>query len=225
MDYTAATKREVLPISGQSAIEEVVNSFTHGIGILFGFAATILLIFFSASTGDPYLTIGCSIFGATMILQYSASTLYHSLRGRRAKRIMQVLDHVAIYLLIAGTFTPFAMGPLRAQWGWGMLALIWFLALGGSALEASNAMRNKAVSVALYLGMGWLAVLTFPTLQDLLPMKALVWLLVGGSSYTVGVIFFLWEKLPFNHAIWHVFVLAGTISHFCAILNFVAPLS
>jgi hemolysin III len=217
------TKQPVLPVSGQSLIEEIVNSLTHGLGVLFGVSASTLLVFFATQQDDLYLTVGCIIFGVTVVLLYSASTLYHSLRGEKWKRVMQVLDHVAIYLLIAGTYTPYALGPLRPTWGWGMLALIWSLALLGSILEAARAVRSPGVSVALYLGMGWLAVITFPALQEILPTKALVFLIVGGSSYTIGTIFFLWDKLPFNHAIWHLFVLVGTISHFFSVLEFVAP--
>lgn len=204
-------------------IEEIVNSLTHGLGVLFGVSASTLLVFFASQQDDLYLTIGCIIFGFTVVLLYSASTLYHSLRGEKWKRFMQVLDHVAIYLLIAGTYTPFALGPLRDSWGWGMLAMIWALALLGSILEAARAVRSPAVSVALYLGMGWLALITYPTLSTLLPGKALVFLLIGGSSYTIGTIFFLWNKLKFNHAIWHMFVLIGTVSHFFSVLEFVAP--
>lgn len=204
-------------------IEEIVNSLTHGLGVLFGVSASTLLIFFASQQDDIYLTVGCAIFGFTVVLLYSTSTLYHSLRGEKWKRWMQVLDHVAIYLLIAGTYTPFALGPLRDAWGWGMLILIWGLAVLGSVLEAANAVRSRGVSVALYLGMGWLAMITFPTLAPLLPGKALVFLLVGGSSYTIGTVFFLWNKLKFNHAIWHLFVLVGTISHFFSVLEFVAP--
>jgi hemolysin III len=216
-------KEHLLPVSGQSMIEEIVNSLTHGLGVLFGVSASTLLVFFASQQDDIYLTVGCAIFGFTVVLLYSASTLYHSMRSEKWKRAMQILDHVAIYLLIAGTYTPYALGPLRHSWGWGMLGLIWGLALIGSILEAARAVRSPGVSVALYLGMGWLALITFPALSEILPTKALVFLLVGGSSYTLGTIFFLWNKLKFNHAIWHIFVLVGTVSHFLSVLEFVTP--
>jgi hemolysin III len=215
--------KRLLPVSQQSIVEEFANSLTHGLGILFGVSATTLLMFFAARQEDLFLTVGCGVFGFTVVLLYASSTLYHSLRGEKWKRFMQVVDHVAIYLLIAGTYTPYALGPLRPYWGWGMLILIWGLALTGSALEAKKAVRSPAVGVALYLGMGWLAAITFPTLLEILPPKAMVLLVIGGSAYTLGTIFFLWEKLPFNHAIWHLFALVGTVSHFLSVLHFVGP--
>lgn len=209
------------PVSRQTGLEEVINSATHAAGALFGVIATVLLLRLTWQSGhaDWLLSIGVAVYGLTVIILYSASSLYHWVRSPKRKRMLQVVDHVAIYLLIAGTYTPFALGPLREGWGWGMLALIWGLAAAGMALEASRAVRNRAVSIALYLGMGWIALLTFPTLVELLPMPALTWLLIGGSTYTLGTAFFLWNRLPFNHVIWHLFVLAGSICHFYAILH------
>lgn len=223
MELDRWTHRERLPISGQSGLEETVNGVTHAVGVLFGLVGTVLLLRFTLPSGDALLSVGMVVFGTTVVLLYAVSTVYHLSRSQRRKRLLQVLDHVAIYLLIAGTYTPFALGPLREGWGWGMLGLIWGLALAGMTLEALQAVRNRAVSIALYLGMGWIAVLTFPTLVELLPLPALTWLLVGGTAYTLGTVFFLWNRLPFNHAIWHLFVLAGTVSHFCAILHFLSP--
>lgn len=210
-------------VSRQSGLEETLNSLTHAFGVLLGIAATALLLRFTIPAGDLWFSAGIAIFGVTVVALYTASTLYHWARHPGRKRFLQVVDHVAIYLLIAGTYTPFALGPLREGWGWGMLTLIWGLALGGMALEAKGAVRNRAVSIALYLGMGWIAILSFPTLLELLPIQAVVWLLAGGTSYTLGTAFFLWNRLPFHHTVWHLFVLLGTVCHFCAILHLLAP--
>lgn len=223
MNINRWTHREPHPVSRQTGIEETLNSLTHALGVLFGVAATAMLLRFTMPQGDWLFSLGVSIFGLTVVVLYAASTLYHWVHTPRHKRFLQVVDHVAIYLLIAGTYTPFALGPLRDGGGWGMLILIWGLAIAGMALEAKRAVRNRAVSIALYLGMGWIATVTFPSLLHLLPIQAAAWLLVGGSSYTLGTVFFLWNRLPFNHAIWHVFVLLGTVSHFCAILHLLSP--
>lgn len=223
MPFDRLTHAEKHLVSRQSGLEETLNSLTHALGVLFGIAATSMLLQFTVPQGDWWFSVGVAVFGFTVVVLYAASTLYHWARNPARKRLLQVIDHVAIYLLIAGTYTPFALGPLREGWGWGMLALIWGLALGGMALEAKGAVRNRAASVALYLGMGWIAVLSFPTLLELLPIQAVTWLLAGGSAYTIGTVFFLWSRLPFHHAIWHVFVLLGTVCHYCAILHLLAP--
>ncbi len=213
------------PISGQSVLEEIVNSLTHGLGVLFGIAASALLVFLAQEHADSQVVIGCSVFGATVVLLYASSTAYHGARNEIWKRRLQTMDHVAIYLLIAGTYTPFALGPMRDHSGALFLVLIWCLAAIGSVLEGAHLVRNKGISIALYLIMGWIAVLAFPVLRLVLPVEALAWLITGGSAYTLGTVFFLWEKLPFSHSIWHIFVLVGTVSHFCAILHFVAPIA
>ncbi|MCH2101590.1 MAG: hemolysin III family protein [Planctomycetes bacterium] len=223
MAFDRWTHDEKHLVSRQSGLEETLNSLTHALGVLFGVVATALLLRFTIPTGDLWFSAGIAIFGTTVVVLYASSTLYHWARSPRRKRLLQVIDHVAIYLLIAGTYTPFALGPLREDWGWGMLALIWSLALGGMALEAKRAVRNRAVSIALYLGMGWLAILSFPTLLALLPIQAVIWLLAGGTSYTIGTAFFLWNRLPFHHTVWHLFALLGTVCHFCAILHLLAP--
>ncbi len=211
------------PISGQSVAEEIVNSVTHGLGVLLGVAATVLLVVFSALYRDAALITANAIFGATVVVLYLASTLYHSVRSERWKRRLQVLDHIAIYLLIAGTYTPFALGPMRGGTGTLMLVAVWVLAFVGSVREIRGGSGSDLGAVLLYLGMGWMAVLAFPTLREALPLSALVWLICGGTAYTAGTAFFLWQRLPFHHSIWHLFVLGGTISHFFAILSFVHP--
>jgi len=204
-------------------LEEVVNSLTHGLGVVFGIVATVFLLAYSAGRGDPALIVSCAIFGGSVILLYAASTLYHGVQARAWKRRLQVVDHVAIYLLIAGTYTPFALGPMRGGFGTLMLLVVWLLAFVGSARELRGRPGSDLLSVLIYLGMGWMAVVAFPALRDSLPVPALGWLIGGGTAYTVGTAFFLWQRLPFSHSIWHLFVLGGTVSHFVAILHFVHP--
>jgi len=224
MNLSRWTDQEIFPVSGQSGIEEAINSATHAVGVLFGLFSTALLVSLVWPHGDRLFAAGVVIYGVTVVILYAVSTLYHSARSEKRKRFLQTVDHVAIYLVIAGTYTPFALGPLREGWGWGMLALIWGMAAIGMTLEAKHAVRNRAVSIALYLAMGWIALISFPTLLELLPMQALTWLLAGGTAYTIGTVFFLWNRLPFNHSIWHVFVLVGTVCHFYSILHFVSPM-
>jgi hemolysin III len=200
-----------------------VNSITHGLGVLFGVVATVFLVLFAAGRGDAGLVVGCAVFGASVILLYLASTLYHSIQSERWKLRLQRFDHVAIYLLIAGTYTPFALGPMRGAFGITLLCVVWALALAGSLRKLFGGPGRDLVSVALYLGMGWMAVIAFPMLDERLPAAALGWLIGGGSAYTLGTAFFLWQRLPFAHSIWHVFVLGGTVSHAVAILFFVHP--
>ncbi|RMH04204.1 MAG: hemolysin III family protein [Planctomycetota bacterium] len=211
------------PVSGQSPPEELVNSLSHGLGAAFGIVATVLLPTWAAGRGDPALVAGCAVFGASIILLYAASAVYHALPGERWKRRLQVLDHIAIYLLIAGTYTPFALGPMRGRVGLLMLVAVWLLALVGTVRELRRSRSSDLAAVLIYLGMGWMAVLAFPVLRAALPPAGLAWLIGGGVCYSAGTGFFLWRRLPFHHAVWHLFVLAGTVSHFLAILSFVHP--
>lgn len=198
-----------------------MNSLTHGLGLVLGAAATTLLVILAAMQGDGLLVAGCAVFGGSVLLLYGASTVYHTARNETWKRRLQVFDHIAIYLLIAGTYTPFALGPLRGFQGLVLLAGIWLVALFGSLLELRWKSRPDWLSVLLYLAMGWLALLAFPSMRETLSLAAIVCLLAGGAAYTAGTAFYLWQRLPFHHGIWHIFVLLGTGSHFASILLFV----
>ena len=167
--------------------------------------------------------VGCTVYGVTLVLLYSASTLYHGLPLSRAKVIFQSLDQSAIYLLIAGTYTPFTLVNLRGPWGWSLFAIVWALALLGILSRATILHGRPAVSVAFYIAMGWVAVVAVKPILAVIPVGCLLLLLVGGVAYTAGVIFYAWERLPYNHAVWHVFVLAGSAFQFFAVLLYVLP--
>lgn len=201
--------------------EEIASSILHGLGVLLGVVGITIMLVFSGQQGDVYKIAASIIYGVSMILEYAASTLYHSLTNLKAKYVFKVLDHAAIYLLIAGTYTPFCLITLRDNNGIMWLAVIWSLALIGIAFEAFWVFRPKWVSVLIYVTMGWLVIFTIKSLVANLD-PAGVWLLVlGGLSYTVGTIFYVFKKLPFLHAIWHGWVLLGTFLHFFAVLLFV----
>lgn len=203
--------------------EEIANSVTHGLGVVAGIVALTLLVTFAALFGDGWHLAGGIVFGATLVMLYTASTLYHSFPWPRAKHIFKVLDHAGIYLLIAGTYTPFTLVTLRDDGGWWLFGTVWTLAIVGVVLEAAWVQRPKWLSVLIYLGMGWLAiVMVRPLVANLDP--AGLWLLIaGGLSYTLGTVFYVSRRIPFGHAIWHVFVLGGTTCHVLAVMLAVIP--
>lgn len=207
----------------QSAGEEIANSVSHGVGLLAALAAAPILIASAVQRGQPAGVVGASVFASTMLLLYVTSVLYHALPQNRAKSVFRVLDHGAIFLLIAGTYTPFTFGVLRGAWGWTLFGLVWSLAVAGIALKALGGMRFPRFSMYLYLAMGWLAVIAIKPLWLHVPVWGLFWLVAGGLAYTVGVAFFATdERFRFNHFIWHVFVIAGTTCHFIAVLRYAA---
>jgi hemolysin III len=167
--------------------------------------------------------VSCSIYGATLVLLYAASTFYHALPAPRAKRVFRTLDHASIYLLIAGTYTPFLLVNLRGGWGWALFGVVWGLGLFGVALEAGAKRLANSLSLVLYIGIGWVAAVAVKPLLDTVPPGGLVLLVLGGLAYTGGVVFYCWRRLPYNHVIWHVFVVAGSVCHFFAVLFFVIP--
>jgi hemolysin III len=203
--------------------EEIANSLTHGVGALLAIGGSAVLVTLAALRGDVWHVVSCSIYGAAMVVLYTASTLYHSITSPRAKEALQVFDHAAIFLLIAGTYTPFTLVSLRGPWGWSIFGVVWGLAAAGILLEIAFPNRWPALSLALYVAMGWVVVVAVKPLLSALPTGGLVLLLLGGLSYTGGIGFYAWKKLPYSHAIWHVFVLAGTILHFFAVLFYVVP--
>ncbi len=201
---------------------ERFNGITHLMGAGLALAGMVVLVVVAARQGDAWKIVSFSLYGATLFLLYGFSTLYHSLRGR-AKAIFRRFDHLAIYLLIAGTYTPFALVTLRGGWGWSLFGTIWGLAVVGMALEFLPRRGARILPVVIYLLMGWLALIALEPLLQALPWIGFVWLLVGGVFYTVGVVFYSLDKrLGYAHGIWHLFVLAGSISHFVAIFNYVA---
>lgn len=203
--------------------EELWNCITHGVGVCFSVVALVLLLFY-ASGGGPRHVMSAAIFGVTLILLYAASTLYHSFRKPRLKSFFKILDHSCIYLLIAGTYTPFLMVTLRGVLGWTMFAVIWLMAVAGVLFKIFFVHRFKILSTIAYIFMGWIIIFAIKPLTAALPSGGLVWLVAGGLAYTTGAIFYAWHRLPFNHAIWHIFVLAGSACHFFAVIFYVLPL-
>ncbi len=203
--------------------EEIANSITHGIGIFLSVVGLIFLLIAAKTSGDMYRVISSIIFGTTLILLYTASTLYHGIQQPQVKRIMQVLDHSAIFFLIAGTYTPFTLISLRGPWGWSLFGVIWGLALFGTFYEVFAEQRRRVISVSLYVIMGWAIVLAMRQLLTAVPHEGIVLLLLGGISYTAGIAFYVARSLPYRHAVWHVFVLAGSIFHYFAVLFYAIP--
>jgi hemolysin III len=211
------------PDGNQTSGEELVNVITHGIGAAFGIAGLGALVVGAWRYSDVWRTASFIIYGATLVLLYLASAFYHGARSPRAKRLLQFFDHTAIYLLIAGTYTPFTLVSLRGPWGWTMFGLIWGLAVTGILLNVFFFGRLGFISTILYLLMGWLVVIAIKPVMDAVSVRGLVWLVAGGLSYTVGVVFYAWHRLPYAHPIWHLFVLAGSIFHYFAIFFYVLP--
>lgn len=205
----------------QSIGEEVANSVSHGVGFLAALAILPFLIGGALHQGGAAV-IGAAVFGASAALLYCTSTLYHAIPAPRAKRVLRVVDHGAIYVLIAGTYTPFTLGALRGPWGWTLLGLIWGLAGLGIVLKAMGGIRYPRASLALYLAMGWLVVVAARPLWLHVPAWGLFWLAAGGLAYTAGVGFYAASRLPYRHFVWHLFVLAGTACHAVAVLRYSA---
>jgi hemolysin III len=204
-------------------LEETFNSITHGIGALTSIAGLVLLIVFSSIYGSTSHIISCTIFGVTLVLLYTASTLYHSFQKPNIKHFFKILDHSCIYVLIAGTYTPFMLVTLRGVLGWTIFAAVWFMALAGILFKVFFVHRFQIISTIAYVAMGWIIVLAIKPLFQTLQSGGIIWLICGGLAYTLGVIFYAWKKLPFNHAIWHLFVLTGSTCHFFAVMFYVVP--
>ena len=203
--------------------EEIANSVTHGIGVVAAITGLAVLSAFAALRGDVWHVVGCAIFGATLILLYTTSTLYHSIYAQSLKPILRALDHSAIFLLIAGTYTPFMLGNLRGPWGWALLAVIWTLGLGGIILRLFLRGRLHGLVVALYVAMGWAIVVAVKPMLEHVAAGGLLLLAGGGLAYTAGIVFYKWRRLPYSHAIWHGFVLLGSTLHFFSVLLYVIP--
>lgn len=205
----------------QSLGEEIANAITHGVGLALSLAGLAFLVVAAARTGDAWRIIAASVYGATLVLLYATSTLYHALPGRRGKEVFRRLDHAAIYLLIAGTYTPFVLGPLRGGWGWSLFAVVWTLAVTGVVLKSVFGVRFNALSTIVYVVMGWLVIVAAGPLIAHVPLVGLQWLVAGGLLYTLGVLFFaLDNRVRYSHAVWHLFVLAGSVAHFWAVAHY-----
>lgn len=211
------------PKREQSQTEEIANSVSHGAGLVAALVGIPVLIVDAARHADAAFIAATSLFSATIVLLYLASTLYHALPVGKAKRVFRVLDHSSIYLLIAGTYAPFTLGVLSGAWGWTLFGIVWGLAVAGVALKASGRASNPIFSTGLYLLMGWVVVIAVDPLFSKVPTAGLLWLLAGGLCYTAGVFFFAMDsRLRYGHLVWHLFVLAGTVCHYFAVLWYAA---
>ena len=213
---------EVLHERRQTLGEEIANSVSHGAGLVAALVALPFLVAAAMERGDAQDVVGASVFGASVVLLYLTSTLFHAFPRSRTKRVFQLLDHAAIYLLIAGTYTPFTLGVLNGAWGWTLFGLVWSMAVGGTVLKVVGGIRHNTVSTVFYLAMGWLVVIAADTVWTLVPGWGIFWLAAGGIAYTLGALFFLAERVRYFHFVWHLFVLAGTACHFVAVLYYAA---
>lgn len=204
----------------QTRGEEIANAISHGVGVVLALVGTPLLVIGAVQRGTTADVVGAAVFGAAMAALYLASTLYHAIPHPRAKRWLRVADHSAIFLLIAGTYTPFTLGVLRGAWGWSLFGVVWGLAVVGILLKVFAGLKWERASVALYVGMGWLAVVAAKPLFTGLAPWGVFWLVAGGLAYTFGVYFYRRDHVRYAHFIWHLFVLAGTTCHFIAVWRF-----
>jgi len=203
--------------------EEIAHAVTHGLGLLLSVAACSVLVVLASQRGNAWHITGVAVFGATLIVLYAASTLYHAITHKKAKRVFQFLDYSAIYLLIAGTYTPFTLVTLRGGWGWSMFGVAWGLAITGAIVEVATRRRYKWISMGFYLGMGWLMLVAIKPLYAALDTRGMVFLAIGGAAYTGGAALYALGKFRYHHAIWHVLVLIGSFCHFLAVYYSVIP--
>jgi len=211
-------RKESYSLKTQTIGEEIANSITHGIGAGLSIAALVILVVLASKRGDAWRIVSFSIYGTTLFLLYLASTLYHSFVNPKIKNIFRILDHSAIYLLIAGTYTPVTLTLMRGAWGWTLFGLAWAIAIGGIIITALLLDKLKALLVLSYVVMGLLVVIAIKPMIQMVPRGMIIWLFIGGACYLLGIIFYLWNRLPYHHPIWHIFVLGGSISHFLGIL-------
>ena len=201
--------------------EETLNVVTHGFGLLLSVVALVVLVFYASLNGDAWDIVSVAIYGSSLVILYFSSTAFHLSRNQKLRNRLNVFDHVSIYLLIAGTYTPFVLVTLRGPWGWSMFGVVWGMAIAGIVLKFFFTGRFNLFSTILYVAMGWVIIIASGPLFEALPVEGVMWLLAGGLFYTFGAVFFLINKIPYNHAIFHVFVLAGSICHFIAVFWFV----
>jgi hemolysin III len=201
------------------SVEELANTVTHGIGLALSIGGFVALLILAVRRDSLWPIVSCAIYGSTLVCLYAASTLCHGAPSPRWRRAFLILDHCAIYLLIAGTYTPFLLVNIRGGWGWSLFGVMWGLALAGVLFQLRFIGHFPMVSTSLYVLMGWLGVIAIKPMLAHVPVASLVWLLAGGLAYTVGVIFYAWKRLPYHHMIWHMFVMAGSAFHYVAILR------
>lgn len=203
--------------------EELWNAITHGVGVIAALAGGAVLVTLAAVFGNVWQVVGAAVYAITLVVLFTASTLYHAIPHADAKRKLKVFDHCAIFLLIAGTYTPFTLVGLRGSWGWALFGVIWGLAVAGIVFKLFFTGRFERTSLAIYIAMGWLVVVAIVPLIQALPVSTLVLLLAGGLAYTAGTVFYASERIRYGHAIWHLFVLAGSACHFAAVFSHVVP--
>ncbi|OQY30433.1 MAG: hemolysin III [Candidatus Cloacimonetes bacterium 4572_55] len=201
--------------------EEIIHSVSHGVGVGLSIAGLTLLVTLAVLFGNGYQVVSFSVYGSTLVALYLSSTLYHSFQQPRVKKVFKTLDHVAIYLLIAGTYTPFLLVKIGGMWGGIFLGIVWGTALLGAALKVWSVQRFRKLSVVAYILLGWLSLIILPKLWSAMSRSGLKFLFIGGAIYTVGVIFYSLKRVPYMHAVWHLFVLAGSICHYFAVLGFI----
>ena len=202
----------------QTIVEEIANSITHGFGLILSVAALTILVIYASLEGDPWRITAFSIYGSSLTILYLVSTLYHSFTHSRIKAIFRRLDHAAIYVLIAGTYTPYILIPLRTTWVIYLLPIVWTMAIIGVYIKVFYIHKYERLTLGYYIIMGWMALIAAKPLFNSIPIESFVWIILGGVAYTTGVVFYAWNRLPFNHTIWHGFVLAGSFFHFMGML-------
>ena len=219
-------KTEIVPESSEYTVgEEIAHSVIHGLGAMLGVAALVLMCVFGARNGSPSQVVSGAVYGSSIIILYLASTIYHAVVNPRAKEILERFDHMAIYILIAGSYTPFALVTLREAGrpglAWPIFGIVWGLTIAGSVFKLFFTGRFRVASTLAYIGMGWIVVFCIKPLKEVMPAAGIFWLILGGGLYTLGTIFYLWRGIRFHHAVWHAFVLAGSVTQFIAILFWV----
>lgn len=208
----------------RSTREEIANSVTHGVGLTLSVAGLALLVVFASLYGTAWHIVGSSIYGATLVVLFAASTLYHSARTPKLKRAFKIADHSCIFLLIAGTYTPYTLTHLRGGWGWTLFGVVWGFAVLGIVFKMLFVNRFRMATPIVYLAMGWLIVIAVKPVMELVPLDNLIWLVAGGLMYTAGLIFYVTDRIPYSHTVWHMFVLAGSFCHYYAVVTSVLQL-
>jgi len=222
MTSQAAPKQKAKLSHRYSIGEEIANSITHGVGAALSIAAMVILIFIASQYRDAWRIVSFAIYGSSLFMLYLASTLYHAFTHEKTKQFFRLMDHSSIFLLIAGTYTPPTLIAMRGVWGWTLFGLIWAMAVGGLIFEIIFIGRYKLISVGIYVAMGWLAIIAIKPMIEMLPEGMMKWIVLGGLFYTFGIIFYIWKKIPYNHAVWHLFVMAGSAMHFFGMLFYLA---
>ncbi len=208
-----------------SSTEELANRLTHLVAAICSLVGLVVLVVAASRTGDPFRIVSSAVFCGALCIFYVISTLYHTVRDPRTRYLFRVLDHAGIFLVIAGSYTPFTLVSLRAGNGWALFGVIWGLAIAGAVFKSFMTHRLAFLAPVFYIALGWLIVIDLEGLLTMVPIKGVLWLVAGGLCYTCGIIFYAIDKIPFNHAIWHVFVIAGSLCHYISVLYYVVPVN